>query len=203
MKTIGENNKKSAKRVGISRKMLCKLSKFGKRSDWEDLRCKRKDALHPDTVQLVVDFFERGDISRALPDARSARVDGETIKPRKVLEMSLQSAFELFLKDHGALLKFSTFKKLKPKHVLPFTSHKFKECLCEYCVNIDLQIKALNIVIPNQITDRYSLNRMTLCSEQKRSCANRECDNCGVDVLDNTLLPSFANVSSTQTTWFK
>ncbi|CAG2245147.1 recQ [Mytilus edulis] len=40
-------------------------------------------------------------------------------------------------------ISYSKFVKLKPKTVLPMSKSKFINCLCEYCVNIELSIDAL------------------------------------------------------------
>lgn len=189
--TITAKQKRAAYYVGFSRKFLTKLEKHSDPNTWLEYRVKRKDALSSSALQEVTKFFEQSTVSRSLPDARSAAIKNGTVTPRRVMEMSLASAFSVFLQEKGPLVKFSTFKKLRPKHVLPFTSHKFRECLCEYCVNVDLMIPVLNSLLPAdaQVKDRYNLNKLTLCATEGKKCIDRECTECGVSSIDKMICP--------------
>lgn len=88
---------------------------------------------------------------------------------------------------------FAVFKRHRPANILPFTSHKYIECLCEYWENFDLKLKALNATTPPhlRIQDRYSACHLTLCpkenDEYKRKCLDRECIDCGVTSLSHHL----------------
>ena len=88
----------------------------------------------------VITNFNSGAVSRDMPDARGAVVEGGEVRPRKVLESSLKSVYSEFVEQNGQVLSFSTFKKHRPKRVLPLalTSHKVNECLCECCANNEI-----------------------------------------------------------------
>ncbi|XP_070184051.1 uncharacterized protein [Littorina saxatilis] len=194
-KSILIKNKSLAKHMGISYKLRNKVASARCSDGWEDDRATRKDALPESTVNEVIHFFENGLVSKDLPDARSAIVEGGSVQPRKVMETSLRSAYEEFRQQDGAAISFSSFKRLKPRRVLPFTSHKFRECLCEYCVNIDLKCAALNSHLSNEpelkIRDHFEASRITLCPKEegvyKKACIDRQCDNCGPALLRERL----------------
>ena len=143
-------------------------------------------------------FFEGGAVSRDLADAQGAVVENGVVKPRKIMESSLLSAYNCYVEQHGQSLSFASFKKLRPHTVLPFTTHKFRERLCEYCqcVNVDFKIRAVNphlVSLPRLcIEDRYQASRLTLCpkelgAEYKKACLDRECPSCGVGHLRDYL----------------
>ena len=90
---------------------------------------------------------------------------------------------------HGPKTSFSAFKKGKRNHVLTFISHKYRECLCEYCANVDLKIQATTV---NNIHDRYD-SMLTLRpkkphSDYHKTSPDRKCDVCGTKLLTSHLL---------------
>ncbi len=104
-------------------------------------RKRRSDALPESTTDKVVHFYLWGDVSRDLPDGRSAKKD-ETgmLQGRNVLDLSLRSAHEKFSNENlNIQISFSKFKKLQPNNVLTMYNHKRAQCLCTYCTNIRLQ----------------------------------------------------------------
>ena len=86
---------------------------------------------------------------------------------------------------------------MRPKNVLLQTKAKHFQCLCKYCTNIDLKIKTINsAVIQNKLQctlpDRYFAANLAMCNVAPRgyrplTCVDRECSQCGVDVLDRYL----------------
>ncbi|XP_041351558.1 uncharacterized protein LOC121370414 [Gigantopelta aegis] len=181
----------------MSRKMRQRVRESSE-PGWEERRAKRKDAISEEIGNNVNTFFNSGTVSRDMPDARGAVVEGGEVKPRKVLESSLRTVYGEFVEQNGQVLSFSTFKKLKPKRVLPFTSHKFNECLCEYCANMDLKIHAINgqQCTRIKIQDRYEASRLTLCpklpgTDYKKSCIDWQCNDCGASLFSNHMQPAF------------
>lgn len=68
-------------------------------------------------------------------------------------------------------ISYSKFVKLKPKNVLPVTKNKYLQCLYEYCINTDFQVKSMSrFCAKNKIdyiaTDKYELSRLTLCEKE-------------------------------------
>ena len=86
---------------------------------------------------------------------------------------------------------FSTFKKLKPKHVRHVSETNHKSCLCQICCNIALKSEALKSFISHDHFkdiekpphEKHELMNRTLCEnadEQlyKNVCLKRECMDC-------------------------
>ena len=209
-KPVVDQCKYAARHLGVSRK----LSKRVRGPNWQDNRNRRKDATPEATVKGVQEFFTSSGISHDLPDARAAVMVNGTIKPRKIMECSLKSAYDNYVEEHAGADKvsFSVFKKLRPSHVLLFTAHKFRECLCEYCVNIQLKVKSINSHLSSythlRIQDQYHASRITLCPRQpgeeyKSSCLKRSCTACGTRLLQEHLQPALhdTELKCAKATW--
>ena len=85
------------KHLGLGYKLIRKSSLDTKRH-----RKKRCDSLDFQTVKQVEEFYNRGDISRDLPDARSATKTAQGhVVGRKVLECTVKSAYAQFCKENG------------------------------------------------------------------------------------------------------
>jgi hypothetical protein len=204
-------NKTALRNLGISWRLANRALKSSE-SGFEDERVKGKDALSQEVTASVTEFF--GDISQDVPNARSGIYNKEKdiVEPRKVLDSSLHAGFQQFQeKNPDVQVSFPAFKRLRPKSVMPYTKHRFRECLCEYCVNIDLKLKAVNSFLSShrhgdlKITDKYVLSRMTLCpkldGEYLKSCLDRECPDCGPHLLSEHLRPAVNDLSCTPVTW--
>lgn len=93
----------------------------------------------------------------------------------------MRTLYDEYYREHANKVSFAVFKRHRPANILSFTSHKYVECLCEYCENVDLKLKALNVTTPPhlRIQDRYGASCLTLCQrengEYKRKCLDREC----------------------------
>ncbi|KAK7089483.1 hypothetical protein V1264_024849 [Littorina saxatilis] len=190
-------------RLGIGYRLFVKSSKV-KDLDALDLdeRKKRKDCIAQEAVDKVEQFYRRTDVSRSLPDARSARKkkSGEALLAMRVMERSSESAFVAFKEDFPDVkLSITKFKKLRPKDVYPSTRIKKRDCLCEYCENTDLKLDALRrFSVQHNLDnmtykDRYELNRDTLCpkiqGEYKQACIDRKCLECGTSSVEVKLRP--------------
>ena len=148
----------------------------------------------------MTDFYSREDVSHNIPNARGAMVGNDGVVGRKVLASTLSATSKQYQEMHPNIkVGFSTFKKIRPKHIVPYTQHKFRECLCEYCVNVDLGLKALNTFGSSKgqaninITDKYCASQLTLCpkvdNQYKKNCLDRNCPQCGVHRLKLHLVP--------------
>ena len=113
---------------GSVKKMKLKESN---KAGWEDHRKPRKDTVPKETAKEIVTFCKDGDISRDLPDVCSASIQNGKVQLRKVLQSSLLTTYEKYAETHGPKVNFSVFKQHQPQAVLPFTSHKYRECLCK------------------------------------------------------------------------
>ena len=191
---------RQSKEIGICYKML----RRSKTSDI-DYRKKRKDVT-PQNIKCVVEkFYERTDIARSLPDARASTKGQISSVGRMVMERSIDSAYSLFVSENPDIkLSRSVFASLRPRNVMPSTSSRKRDCLCEYCANMDLKLEALRLFATKKkiegitIKDRFELSRLTLClkganGEYKRTCLERTCNNCGTNAIKNCLGPLLEN----------
>lgn len=207
-------SKALAKHLGISRKLRKRIESANtNREGWEEDRARRKDAVPQNIMDAIHSRYEES--SRDLPDARAPVVTGGEVKSRKVLETSLQSLYAEYIRQAGPgrVVSFATFKRLKPENILPHTSHKFRECLCEYCVNVGLKLKSMNSKLGRyadlKLQDVFEASRTTLCpkdgSNYKRACLERECDDCGPKLIKAHLRPALEddNLRCSTTTWYK
>ena len=98
------------------------------------------------TVKAVKDYFNRDEVSRAMPgkkDCVSVRVDGKREKVQKRLLLStLREAFHHFQEiNPGHKIGLSKFMELRPKHVvLPGSTGTHTVCVCLYHQNPKLMI---------------------------------------------------------------
>ena len=105
-------------------------------------RNKRNDALSMESVQEVSDFFKKPYISVNNPEKKRVGID---LRPKHFLNMSKKTAYETFRKENKSVkISESKFWKLKPKNVVPLKRGRFRSCLCEKCINVELKLKALN-----------------------------------------------------------
>ncbi|XP_071955998.1 uncharacterized protein [Antedon mediterranea] len=157
-------------------------------------RKQRSDALSQDTVSKVLSFYDRVDIARELPDARSA-VDKT---PGKVMECTMKTAYKQFKAEYPTVsLSFTKFSTLKPANYKPVSKTKLLQCLCEYCINVTFKVESLYAkCIANKhaaLKNKYEASSITVCEAPgmfpKNECIDRTCDKCGVDVVSKHLQP--------------
>ncbi|KAJ8050271.1 hypothetical protein HOLleu_03406 [Holothuria leucospilota] len=179
--------------LGIGKK-LTKHAITANDADELEVRKKRKDATPIETVITVKEFFHRGDNSRDLPDARSAKKVGDEVKSRKVMDLTLQSAYQKFCSEYPSInLSFSKFKKLRPPNILTMSNNKRAQCLCEYCTNLEFKLDAISRYMAQHqlgqfpLKNKHDISRMTLCpkdnGEYKKVCIDRQCNLCGIQCL--------------------
>ena len=114
--------------------------------------------------------------------------------PKKILSSSLQETYRTFREQYPECsVSFSKFVSLRPKQVHTMSRNTFNNCLCEYCTNIELKVKAINFIIgcKGDLRNRYNASRKTLCPKEdrftfyKRECVERNCSSCGIDMIYN------------------
>ena len=179
-----------------------------------DTRKRRSDALPTGVVDKVIEFYRRGDISRDLPDARSAKKDGESVISRKVMDITLRSAYDKFNKENpGIFMGITKFKKLRPNYILTMGNNKLAQCLCERCTNIEFKLQAIMRYMAGHklskcaFKDKYSISRVTLCpkadgEEYKTKCLDRECQQCGVHKVKASLVEIVQRINE-EISWYR
>lgn len=138
--------------------------------------------LKDETKELVAQFFESEDISRAMPGKRDCitlKIDGKRQAVQKRLMMyTLRETYNQFLKDYNeAEIGFSTFAKLRPKYCKLLTSAgTHNVCVCTIHENVNLifhSLKKLNFQL-----DLETLTKNLRCNNETKDCYLRRCDNC-------------------------
>ncbi|XP_033126388.1 uncharacterized protein LOC117124308, partial [Anneissia japonica] len=144
----------------------------------------------------VARFYNRVDIAREMPDARSA----VNKKAGKVMECSMKTAYSEFKAENPAVsLSFSKFSALRPKNYKPVSKTKLLQCLCEYCVNIKFKVESLYVKCMKvnkadiALRNKYEASSKTLCEVPgmfpKKECLDRTCSKCGVCDVSKQLEP--------------
>lgn len=138
--------------------------------------------LKDDTKELVMQFFESDEISRAMPGKRdcvSLRKEGKRQSVQKRLMMyTLRETSNQFLKDNAEVkIGFSTFAKLRPQNCkLLSNSGSHNVCVCTIHENVDLilhSLKKRNIQL-----DLKTLTKNLMCPTETRDCLLRRCNDC-------------------------
>ena len=118
------------------------------------------------TKQLILDFYDRDDISKVLP-YKSKTVSVKTIfntfqrKSIRVMELSLFPAFHQFKTEHPEFkVGKSTFQFLRPKNVRLKAAAKRLVCCCTYHQNIDYLPKTITRVLKfnKEYSDLFTSN---------------------------------------------
>ena len=84
----------------------------------------------------------------------------------------------------------SKFKQLRPPNSIPTTKCDQIVCACRYCENAELSLSALrqagvcDISMPSTV---HQLLKLTVCGMDIEACVKRECDKCGVDILNRLI----------------
>lgn len=166
----------------------------------------RSDATATETVQKVQLFFERDDISRLCPGRKDFVIirDGKskTKIQKRVLQMTVQEVYLLFIKECNTKIGISLFHSLRPKYVLPMTEKDREVCYCVYHENLDLLLAGFKKTFPELgIQNIKELLKLTVCKYEnlmKVECADRKCKECGVnriydefEEIDNDRLVTF------------
>ena len=191
------------KEMSLSRKVMNKLK--GTEDYSRKVRC---DKIHPDVVRNVAGFFQRSDISRVLPVKSSIKKD---LIIKKALESSMKTSYERYLKENEeSKISFSAFVKLRPKNILPMDNHKYLQCLCEYCLNVQFKVESLNRFciskgLDNIACDKYAMSNLTLCENDDKNilitCIDRKCSSCGLSRFDRATEVLNTTHSNTYINW--
>ncbi|XP_063446520.1 uncharacterized protein LOC134726055 [Mytilus trossulus] len=202
---VWSSNTHMRKNYGMSWAFAYKCSKL--KGVWTDK--KRSDALDEDTIKKVEDFFRQPCNSRCLPDKK--HVSKKTMEPKRIMEVSIVDTYEKFREQNAECnISFSKFSSLRPCNVKTMNKNAFNNCLCEYCTNIELKVKAIEKVVGNRsiVRNRYDISKETLCSKALNSqfyhkkCLERRCDKCGPEKFTKSLT-DVLNKKSTTLEWHR
>ena len=81
----------------------------------------------------------------------------------------------------------------------PAAHRKYNQCLCEYCINVELKVTSLVRFCTSQHIEptkkcicrsKYEASRLTLCPKEngyyKKECIDRKCRECGVAEIEKS-----------------
>ncbi|XP_041372135.1 uncharacterized protein LOC121385498 [Gigantopelta aegis] len=153
-------------------------------------RRKKQKKLERETAA----FFE--EVSCPLPEKKL--VSKKTGKCASVLSMPLTDLHTKFVEESGKNISFSHFAKCRPSNVRPMRQATLRQCLCEYCTNVELKLHTINklaIRVDNNCRVRHVYHAVDIitCDREngawQKVCAYRECSTCSIDKLDDHLQP--------------
>ena len=128
---------KVQKELNISYKSWRQYSKIGDQTSWVELQARkqRSDCLNEDTKSKVQDFFDSH--SFAIPSKKHAS--------KSVLTDTTKRLYKDFQAENSEshLIGLTSFKNLRPAHMLTVDKMKFIGCVCEYCINLDYMVSPL------------------------------------------------------------
>ena len=139
----------TASKTGLNRRKMSNIT--GKVVCEEN----QKRGFQPEIYAKVLEFYNRDDVSTALPGKRDAKKNKKKkIKIQKrVLNDYLSNLHDKFVTENeGVKCSFSTFARMRPPHFILANFSSRKTCLCTYHQNFALILKMLktHINIPTQ-----------------------------------------------------
>ncbi|XP_070564656.1 trichohyalin-like [Ptychodera flava] len=201
--------RKLSRQLGIRWQTLVKASSISKLE-----RKRRSDSVSNTKAQSIQDFYIRPDQSVELPGKNSVRK--KTLQQQHILNRSLKDVHHEWLQensDSGEEVELSKFCELRPKNVKLQKQRQFNQCLCEYCINVELKLKEINKaaqrhnLLDVRIKNKYDANDIGLCHKEdgsqyhKLDCIKRSCTECGVYLIKERLSPLVRHKSTV--TWYR
>lgn len=189
VKAIADQDSKKARKMFHHRR-LRHLSNYNNADILKHFKSGKsyKKNVDPVVKEKIHDFYEKDIVSRVLPYKNLTKKiklpNGNKIRVSvRVMEMTLNDAFQLFLKEHPDIkISRRGFEKQRPKHIRLKKDGKRLVCACTYHVNIDYLRKAVNNLLttnnkPN-ITDNADLITKAICDPDRISCIAGLCKEC-------------------------
>ena len=165
----------------------------------------RKDAVPSEVCDSINKFYLREDVSSSVPNVKAAG-DGTS---KHVLLGSLNATYQKWQSENPEIrLSACKFGALRPKRVFLQKKQKLLQCLCEYCENVNIKIKALNKIGEKaepqiKLGDKYNAVAISMCPKMpeehfhKLNCIDRSCTECGSQIFEGM----FANVDVGEVQW--
>ena len=105
---------------------------------------RKKKGFNPEIYAKVLAFYNRDDVSTALPGKRDAKTHRKIRIQKRVLNDYLSNLHEKFKTENTDLqLSFSTFARMRPLNFILANFSNRKTCLCTYHQNFALILKML------------------------------------------------------------
>ncbi|PIK53459.1 hypothetical protein BSL78_09645 [Apostichopus japonicus] len=200
--------RRTSQYLGLRWKYLMKYSSLAKKNVNIEAKKSRSDAISADITAAVAEHYERAEVSTQMPNKKNI---GKANAAKHVLQKTVKKTYQSFLEENPNMsVSFSKFASLRPKHVLVQKYAQHFQCLCEYCTNIDLKIKVINLQLVRhkiglRLNDRYHTKDITTCGRTGKfpmlSCIDRKCNICGVQKLAEFLQPLTDVMGEHELTW--
>lgn len=160
-----------------------------------------------ETKDLVIDFYEREDISRQAPgrkDVITVRENGIKYKMQtRHLQCSIKEVFAMFKADHSDVKIGKTkFAELRPKHVLLSNKLPHNVCLCKCHENFIMALDALHKQVPEIPNYSDDFPSRLLCAKQSTNCWLNQCVGCKDGQMFMNLFGKYEVQHCNEITWY-
>ena len=135
------------------------------------------------TVQKVVTFHERDDVSWQAPGKRDTvtiKRDGKSEKiQRRHLLFNLRELHGLYQLEFPQFpISRAAFQDLRPPHVKPLSTLSQRVCVCVHHANVHLLLKALRTHVDGLDDDLHRFVKMLVCDDANEECMMHQCVTC-------------------------
>lgn len=102
-------------------------------------------------------------------------------------------------------LSMSSFRNLRPSHIVSYDKIKQNYCTCPYCQNMLLWFESVSPFIISEIEDLRELMIKLLCCRENYMCCENSCNDCEdtASLLDNYFIQGSDNEPINMMTWCK
>ena len=146
--------------------------------------------------ETVREFYN----ANSQPDPCKKSSKRQLLKPVKEL-------YKEFQRQHPEVkVSLRTFHRQKPSHLASVKKAKFRQCLCEVCLDPKLKLKTVNRFLKDKCDCVRDLLTESVCAFEdlaRRECVERKCDTCGVERVKERLLSELGGCVSDIVTWAK
>lgn len=185
---------------------------------WRDSTCldedsqsrkKRSDSLAGETVFEIEQFY-----SKYATIVNNTKIHTKDGQPKQILDLTTSKLHKRFSTEIGLRVSLSKFRKMRPGFVLTVKNHRFNQCLCEYCVNVDEKLKVLvahlqksNFTSSTTLSNKFDLVNLTLCPKidgkphRQLDCIKRLCSDCSPCNLSRHLKPFLDEAGDQEIKW--
>ena len=177
------------------------------------LDAKSSNKLPEEKEQEVINFFyENSHESSNVKDTILIRkvVNGEVVQEPNMKRFVCTTYTRLHQKflEEKFEISWGTFLNLRPKVIHRITEAQRLTCMCSIhvkmmnCVRDWKKNRQSHSAPPLEIEHYSNIDKMSMCSEYTLKCVDRECDQCGIKLL-NPILTDLEKDDFNETTFYK
>ena len=131
------------------------------------------------TQRLIHDYFENNSVDD--PCRASAK---------KLLFRPVSELHREFVKATKSRVSLRSFHRHKPRNIASIKKLRFRQCLCEVCLNPKLKLKRMNCELVEKCESVRELLNESMCKfvdAPHLLCVDRKCSECGVERVGRRL----------------